>query len=96
MNRTVAATFATVLAALTVACSQPESNEIVIGAAGPMSGAYATFGEQFRQGAEKAVADINAAGGVLGRQLSLELGDDACDPRQAVSVANDIDYQALY
>ncbi len=90
MNRTAAVTFATVLAVLTVGCSQPESNEIVIGAAGPMTGAYATFGEQFRQGAEKAVADINAAGGILGRQLSLELGDDACDPRQAVSVANDM------
>jgi len=90
MNRTATAAFATVFAVLTAACSQDQSNEIVIGAAGPMTGAYATFGEQFRQGAEKAVSDINAAGGVLGLQLSLELGDDACDPRQAVSVANDM------
>lgn len=90
MKRTAAAAFATVLAVMTAACSQPESNEIVIGTAGPMTGAYASFGEQFRQGAEKAVADINAAGGVLGLQLRLEVGDDACDPRQAVSVANDM------
>ena len=90
MKRIAAASFATVLAALMAACSQTESNEIVIGAAGPMTGAYATFGEQFRNGAEKAVEDINAQGGVLGRQLRLELGDDACDPRQAVSVANDM------
>ncbi len=90
MNRAAAATFATVLTVLTTACSQEPSNEIVIGVAGSMTGAYATFGEQFRQGAEKAVADINAAGGVLGQQLRLELGDDACDPRQAVSVANDL------
>jgi branched-chain amino acid transport system substrate-binding protein len=34
------------------------------------------------------VADINAKGGVLGQQLVLEIGDDACDPKQAVSVAN--------
>lgn len=90
MNRINTATLLIGLAALTVACSQTESDEIVIGAAGPMTGAYATFGEQFRQGAEKAVSDINAAGGVLGKQLALELGDDACDPRQAVSVANDM------
>ena len=90
MKQTAAASFVTVLAVLISACSGPESDEIVIGVAGPMTGAYASFGEQFRQGAEKAVADINAVGGVLGRQLSLEVGDDACDPRQAVSVANDM------
>jgi branched-chain amino acid transport system substrate-binding protein len=35
-----------------------------------------------------AVADLNAAGGVLGQQLKLQIGDDACDPKQAVAVAN--------
>jgi branched-chain amino acid transport system substrate-binding protein len=35
-----------------------------------------------------AIADINAKGGVLGQKLKLEIGDDACDPKQAVSVAN--------
>ncbi len=90
MKRNAAAAFAMFLAVLTASCSGPESNEIVIGTAGPMTGAYASFGEQFRQGAEKAVADMNAAGGVLGRQLRLEVGDDACDPRQAVSVASDM------
>ncbi len=90
MKRAAAATFATVLTVLTTACSQEHSDEIVIGVAGAMTGAYAAFGEQFRQGAEKAVTDINAAGGVLGQQVRLELGDDACDPRQAVSVANDL------
>jgi branched-chain amino acid transport system substrate-binding protein len=55
-----------------------------------MTGQYAAFGAQFRAGAEAAVADLNAAGGVMGRQLALEIGDDACDPRQAVSVANQL------
>ena len=27
---------------------------------------------------------------MLGQQLVLDIGDDACDPRQAVSVANDL------
>ena len=62
--------------------------DIVIATAGPMTGQYAAFGEQMRKGAEQAVKDINAAGGVLGEQLVLQVGDDACDPKQAVAVAN--------
>jgi branched-chain amino acid transport system substrate-binding protein len=62
--------------------------DIVIAAAGPMTGQYAAFGEQMQRGAQMAVADINAAGGVLGQMLQLEIGDDACDPKQAVAVAN--------
>src|SRR3954463_5942300 len=70
-------------------CGQ-KSETIKIGVAAPMTGSEAAFGEQFRRGAEKAVADINAAGGVLGKKLELVVGDDACDPKQAVSVANDL------
>ena len=62
--------------------------EILISTAGPMTGQYASFGEQMRRGAEMAVQDINAAGGVLGQKLKLTVGDDACDPKQAVAVAN--------
>jgi branched-chain amino acid transport system substrate-binding protein len=63
------------------------AQELVVGYAGPMTGQYATFGLQFKNGAEQAVADINAAGGVLGKKLRLEMGDDACDPKQARAVA---------
>jgi branched-chain amino acid transport system substrate-binding protein len=76
--------------ALLVAACSPQSDDIVIGVAGPMTGSEAAFGEQFRRGAEKAVADINARGGVNGKKLVLVVGDDACDPKQAVSVANDM------
>jgi branched-chain amino acid transport system substrate-binding protein len=62
--------------------------DITIATAGPMTGQYATFGAQMKAGAEQAVEDLNAAGGVLGQQLLLEIGDDACDPKQAVAVAN--------
>ena len=47
-------------------------------------------GTQMKHGAEQAVADMNKAGGVLGKQLVLDVGDDACDPKQAVSVANQL------
>ena len=60
---------------------------IRIGVAGPMTGGSAAFGSQMKKGAEQAVADINAAGGVLGNKLSLDIGDDACDPKQAKAVA---------
>ncbi len=62
--------------------------DITIATAGPMTGQYASFGAQMKAGAEAAVRDINAAGGVLGEKLALEVGDDACDPKQAVAVAN--------
>jgi branched-chain amino acid transport system substrate-binding protein len=63
------------------------AQDITIGVAGPMTGQYASFGQQLKNGAELAVADINAAGGVMGKKLKLEVGDDACDPKQARAVA---------
>jgi len=64
--------------------------EILIGVAGPMTGQDAATGEQQRQGAEMAVNDINANGGVLGENVRLVVGDDACDPDQAVAVADQL------
>ena len=48
---------ATGLAAVLAAA--PASAQIHIAAVGPMTGEYASFGQQMRQGAEQAVADIN-------------------------------------
>jgi branched-chain amino acid transport system substrate-binding protein len=62
--------------------------DVSIATAGPMTGQYAWYGEEQRQGAEMAVADINAKGGLLGQQVRLVVGDDACDPGQAVALAN--------
>jgi len=64
--------------------------ETLVAIAGPMTGQYASAGDQIRQGAELAIKDINAKGGVLGDNLKLVVGDDACDPKQAVAVANRI------
>jgi branched-chain amino acid transport system substrate-binding protein len=62
--------------------------DISIGLIAPITGQYAVNGEQLKRGAEQAVADINAAGGVMGQPLKLEIADDACDPKQAVAAAN--------
>jgi branched-chain amino acid transport system substrate-binding protein len=59
-----------------------------IGVAGPLTGSNAAFGVQLKTGFDLAVADINKAGGVLGKQLVPIAVDDACDPKQAVSAAN--------
>jgi branched-chain amino acid transport system substrate-binding protein len=66
------------------------AQDIAVATAGPITGQYASFGEQMKRGAEQAVADLNAAGGVLGKKLRLEVGDDACDPKQARAVAEDL------
>lgn len=68
--------------------TSPAHAEIAIGLIAPLTGQYAVFGEQIRHGAEQAVTDINAAGGVLGDKLKLVTADDACDPKQAVAAAN--------
>ena len=71
------------------------AQDISVGVAGPMTGQYASFGTQLKNGAEAAVADINAAGGVLGKKLKLEIGDDACDPKQARAVGEKFASQKL-
>ena len=77
--------FASVAILATIGAAQAQ---IRVATVGPMTGEYAAIGAQMKAGAEQAVADINKAGGVNGQQLVLEVGDDACDPKQAVSVAN--------
>jgi branched-chain amino acid transport system substrate-binding protein len=79
-----AAAFATA-----IGVSAANAQSLNVATAGPMTGEYAAFGDQMRHGAEQAVKDINAKGGVLGKNLALSIGDDACDPKQAVAVAND-------
>jgi branched-chain amino acid transport system substrate-binding protein len=64
--------------------------EITIGSAGPLSGQWTGTGEQQRRGVEMAVADLNSRGGVLGQRVRLIVVDDACDPDQAVAVANQL------
>jgi branched-chain amino acid transport system substrate-binding protein len=83
MRRLVAIAIAMSAAAL----GGPARADILIGMAGPMTGSNAWFGEQMQRGAELAVADINAKGGVLGQQVRLITADDFCDPEQAVAAA---------
>ncbi|MBM3602894.1 MAG: branched-chain amino acid ABC transporter substrate-binding protein [Alphaproteobacteria bacterium] len=86
-----------ILTAVATAAMMPLMSMIFAGAAhadipiavvGPITGQYAQMGEQMRRGAEMAVANINKAGGIKGEAIKLVVEDDACDPKQAVAVAN--------
>ena len=68
-------------------CAQATEAEILIATASPMSGDHSWAGEQYERGAGMAVADLNAKGGVLGQKIELIVGDDFCDPDQAVALA---------
>ena len=61
----------------------------------PMTGQYASFGEELQRGAELAVRDVNERGGVNGEPLKLLIADDACDPEQAVAVAEELVRQGV-
>lgn len=75
-------------ATLVAASTSAASAQIKVGVAGPITGGSAAFGAQLKNGAEQAVKDINAAGGILGQKIDLIVGDDRADPKEGVSVAN--------
>jgi branched-chain amino acid transport system substrate-binding protein len=78
-----------------LALAGPVHADILIGAAGPVTGPLASLGEHMLTGAKQAVEDLNAKGGVLGEKLILSIGDDQCDPKQAVTVANKLVTQGV-
>jgi branched-chain amino acid transport system substrate-binding protein len=62
--------------------------QVKFAVAGPLTGSNAAFGAQLKNGFDQAVADINAAGGILGQKITTATGDDVGDPKQGVSIAN--------
>jgi branched-chain amino acid transport system substrate-binding protein len=88
MQRIAGLLIALAAALAVTGCGGGDDNTTPVAVVGPITGQYASFGAQMKNGAEMAVADINEAGGVLGKKLDLSVGDDACDPKQAVAVAN--------
>ncbi|PIE71705.1 MAG: branched chain amino acid ABC transporter substrate-binding protein [Deltaproteobacteria bacterium] len=63
------------------------ADTIKIGVAGAHSGDLASYGLPSVKAAELVVADANAAGGVLGKQIELIIEDDVCKPEIATSTA---------
>src|SRR2546430_12818989 len=63
------------------------ADAIKVGVVTPLSGTYAPIGKQVRWGAELAVKEINAAGGVNGRPFELLFEDEEANPPVAVRKA---------
>lgn len=63
------------------------AEDIRIGFTGPITGPAAFLGQQMKWGAELAVEDLNKNGGVLGRNVSVEMQDSQCRPADALSAA---------
>jgi len=64
--------------------------EITIGFIGPVTGPVAAYGVQASNGVKVAVEEINKKGGINGEALSFKIFDDAADPKQGVSSANQV------
>ena len=76
---------AAALAALAYAeLAQSQEGPILIGASIPLTGGVSTFGQHSRWGAELAVSEANAKGGVLGRKIEVDFQDNRCNPAEAV------------
>ncbi len=70
-------------------CGSSEYDDVIfIGASGPLTGAAATYGISVRNGAQIAVDEINAAGGINGMQIYFEMADDEHDTQRANTVVN--------
>ena len=88
MNRNAKSFIAGIVA---LAVSQAAlAQEIKVAVVGAMSGPVAQWGDMEFNGARQAINDINAKGGIKGDKLVGVEYDDACDPKQAVAVANKI------
>ena len=79
----VAGFFLTSLFSLSVV----QAETIKIPVASPFTGPLASFGEGVKNGALLKAEEVNASGGINGKQIEIVLGDELCDPKEAAAVA---------
>ncbi len=63
-----------------------KNKNVVVGGVAPLTGEAATFGASTKNGYDLAVAEWNAKGGVLGKQVQLVFADDKGDPAEGATV----------
>ncbi len=78
------------LLASTVLTGAALAEDIKIGLSGPFTGGSASMGVSMRDGAKLAVAEINKAGGVMGRQIAVVERDDEARNEIGVQVAQEL------
>lgn len=90
-KKVMCAVLAAVMVMMLAACGQSSSgnqqtgDSILLGCVGPLTGGYANYGISVHNGIELAVEEINANGGVNGKQLALSFQDSQGDPESAVN-----------
>lgn len=89
MNYKIQGIIAAALLSLSVT-AQAQGGPIKIGVSGPFTGGSSPMGVSMRDGVKLAVADINAKGGVLGRQLQLVERDDEAKNERGVQIAQEL------
>lgn len=93
LRRSASVLLAAGLTAVLAACSgapsgsAPADGTIYFGVSAAITGQYAQYGEQFKKAFDLAVEQVNAKGGIKGRQVALKYEDSQSDPKQSVAVA---------
>ena len=83
-----ALTVCTICALSPAAAAPAAAGDLIrLGVAGPQSGDLASYGIPSSRAAELVVKEVNARGGVLGRQVKLLVEDDVCKPEIAANTA---------
>lgn len=67
---------------------QADSDEIIIGTLGPLTGNVAIYGIATTNGIKQAIDEINENGGILGKKVKLILEDEKGDTQEAMSIYN--------
>ena len=86
--RNVISTAAGLVLALALSAPAIAQDTLTIGIMVPTTGSEATYGQDMANSVDLAIEEINAAGGILGKQVSSTVGDDGCDAQMAVNAAS--------
>lgn len=95
MKFLIKASTACAVLALMISTAASAQDTITIGVLVPTTGSEATYGQDMANAVKIAQDEINKAGGVLGKQLAMVVGDDGCDPQQAVNAATKLVSQGV-
>src|ERR1700730_7045658 len=63
---------------------------IHIALSAPLTGNFAEYGQLFQKAIDLGVEWINAAGGVKGRPIVIDVGDSRADPKEAAALAQKV------
>jgi ABC-type branched-subunit amino acid transport system substrate-binding protein len=78
---------ASITAAFATCASAQGAGPVKIGVVTPLSGTYASIGQQVKWGIELATREINDAGGIMGRKIELLFEDEEANPAVATQKA---------